>query len=60
MVGKTMDTKTSIFCHYQTLFTELEREFHGYFMGFIDRNLFAEVLQRIAHRFTKATKYVHY
>lgn len=50
------------FGQYQTLFTELEREFHGDFMGFIriDRNLFAEVLQRIAPRITKATKYVHY
>jgi hypothetical protein len=43
---------------YETLFAELDRESHGDYMAFIriDRNLFAEVLQRVSPRITKGPR----
>ena len=43
---------------YDTLFQELDRESAGDYFGYIrmDRNLFAEILQRVAQRITKGPR----
>ena len=44
---------------YETLFQELDRESEGDYMGFMrmDRNLFAEVLQRVEPRIVRSERY---
>ena len=45
---------------YETLFQELDRESEGDYIGFIrmDRNTFAEVLQRVEPRITGNERYL--
>lgn len=47
-----------LFGQYETLFQELDQQSAGDYLGFIrmDRNLFAEVLQRVAPRITKCPR----
>ena len=51
-------TRRPLFGQYGTLFQELAQQFAGDYLGFIrmDRNLFAEVLQRVAPRITKGPR----
>lgn len=51
-------TRRHLFGQYETLFQELDQEAAGDYLGFIrmDRNLFAEVLQRVAPRITKGPR----
>ena len=48
-------TRRPLFGQYETLFQELDQQSAGDYFGFIrmDRNVFAEVLQRVAPRITK-------
>lgn len=50
--------RRALFGQYDTLFQELDRESDGDYMSFIrmDRNLFAELLHRVAPRITKGPK----
>ena len=48
-------TRRPLLGQYETLFQELDQQSAGDYFGFIrmDRNMFAEVLQRVAPRITK-------
>lgn len=52
-------SRRPILGQYDTLFQELDRESQGDYMGFIrlDRNLFHEILQRVAPRICKSDRY---
>jgi hypothetical protein len=51
-------TRRPLFGQYETLFQELDQQSAGDYFGFIrmDRNVFAEVLQRVAPRITKGPR----
>lgn len=50
--------RRQIFGQYETLFQELERESRGDFQAYLrmDRDIFAELLQRIEPRITKSER----